>query len=60
MITMRRYQKESNAIYFKKALHKAANKRKHLIQQKVAEVKKSEKDKQFVYKQNQIALIDFN
>ena len=45
MITIRRYQKESNAIYFKKALHKAANKRKHLIQQKVAEVKKSEKDK---------------
>ena len=44
MMTVRRYQKGSNAMDFKEALLKAVNKRKHLIKQKVAEVEDSEED----------------
>ena len=42
MTTVRRYQEGRDAMDFKEALLKAVNKRKHLIQQKVAEVKDSE------------------
>ena len=44
MMTVRRYQEGSDAMDFKEALLKAVNKRKHLIQQKVAEVEDSEED----------------
>ena len=44
MMTVRRYQKGSDAMDFKEALLKAVNKRKHLIKQKVAEVEDSEED----------------
>ena len=44
MPTVRRYQEGRDAMYFKEALPKAVNKRKHLIQQKVAEVEDSEED----------------
>ena len=44
MMTVRRYQKGSDAIDFKEALLKAVNKRKHLIKQKVEEVEDSEEE----------------
>ena len=44
MTTVRRYQEGRDAMDFKEALLKAVNKRKHLIQQKVAEVEDSEED----------------
>ena len=44
MMTVRRYQKGSDAMDFKEALLKAVNKRKHLIKQKVAEVEDSEEE----------------
>ena len=44
MTTVRRYQEGHDAMDFKEALLKAVNKRKHLIQQKVAEVEDSEED----------------
>ena len=44
MTTVRRYQEGCDAMDFKEALLKAVNKRKHLIQQKVAEVEDSEED----------------
>lgn len=44
MMTVRRYQKGSDAMNFKEALLKAVNKRKHLIKQKVAEVEDSEEE----------------
>ena len=46
MMTVRRYQKGSDAMDFKEALLKAVNKRKHLIKQKVAEVEDSEEDEE--------------
>ena len=42
MSTVRRYQEGADAMGFKEALVKAANKRKHLIRQKVEEVDDSE------------------
>ena len=44
MMTVRRYQKGSDAMDFKEALLKAVNKRKHLIKQKVEEVEDSEEE----------------
>ena len=44
MMTVRRYQKGSDAMDFKEALPKAVNKRKHLIKQKVEEVEDSEEE----------------
>ena len=44
MTTVRRYQEGRDAMDFKEALLKAVNKRKHLIQQKVAEVEDNEED----------------
>ena len=44
MMTVRRYQKGSDAMDFKEALLKAVNKRKHLIKQKVAELEDSEEE----------------
>ena len=44
MTTVRRYQEGRDAMDFKEALLKAVNKRKHLIQQKVAEVEDSEEN----------------
>ena len=44
MTTVRFYQEGCDAMDFKEALLKAVNKRKHLIQQKVAEVEDSEED----------------
>ena len=44
MTNVRRYQEGHDAMDFKEALLKAVNKRKHLIQQKVAEVEDSEED----------------
>ena len=44
MMTVRRYQKGSDAMDFKEAFLKAVNKRKHLIKQKIAEVEDSEED----------------
>ena len=44
MTTVRRYQEGRDAMDFKEALLKAVNKRKHLIQQKVAEIEDSEED----------------
>ena len=44
MMTVRRYQKGSDAMDFKEALLKAVNKRKHLIKQNVAEVEDSEEE----------------
>ena len=44
MITVRRYQKGSDAMDFIGALLKAVNKRKHLIKQKVEEVEDSEEE----------------
>ena len=43
MTTVRRYREGRDAMDFKEALLKAVNKRKHLIQQKVAEVEDSDK-----------------
>ena len=45
MTTVCCYQEGRDAMDFKEALLKAVNKRKHLIQQKVAEVEDSEEDK---------------
>ena len=44
MMTVRRYQEGSDRIDFKKALLKAVDKRKHIIQQKVARVEDIEED----------------
>ena len=44
MMSVRLYQEESDAMDFKEALLKYVNKRKHLIQQKVAEVEVSEEN----------------
>ena len=44
MMTVRRYQKGSDAMDFKEALLKAVNKRNDLIKQKVAEVEDSEEE----------------
>ena len=44
MMTVRHYQKGSDAMDFKEALLKAVNKRKHLIKQKVEEVEDSEEE----------------
>ena len=44
MMTVRCYQKGSDAMDFKEALLKAVNKRKHLIKQKVEEVEDSEEE----------------
>jgi len=44
MTTVRCYQEGCDAMDFKETLLKAVNKRKHLIQQKVAEVEDSEED----------------
>ena len=44
MTNVRRYQEGCDAMDFKEPLLKAVNKRKHLIQQKVAEVEDSEED----------------
>ena len=45
MTTVCRYQEGCNAMDFKEALRKAVNKRKYLIQQKVAEVEESKEEK---------------
>ena len=45
MTTVRCYQEGYDAIDFKETLLKAVNKRKHIIQQKVAKLEDNEEDK---------------